>query len=66
MNINYINESVISVAVMRRKRTLTHTHTHSHAQGQQGEGSVWKMFVVVLQSEASPGPSLRDRQMISE
>lgn len=26
MNINYINESVISVAVMRRK----HTHTHSH------------------------------------
>lgn len=27
MNINYINESVISVAVMRRKLTLTHTLT---------------------------------------
>ena len=54
VNINYINESVISVAVMRRKRTLsnththtyTHTHTHTDMQGQQGEGSVGKMFVV--------------------
>lgn len=46
MNINYINESVISVAVMRRKRT----HTYTHMQGQQGEGSVGKMFVVFLQS----------------
>lgn len=42
MNINYINESVVSVAVMRRK--------HTHMQGQQGEGSVGKMFVVFLQS----------------
>ena len=54
MNINYINESVISVAVMRRRHTLSNTHTHAHArththtdmQGQQGEGSVGKMFVV--------------------
>lgn len=50
MNINYINESVISVAVMRRKHTLT--HMHSHAQGQQGEGSMCRMFVVPQQSEA--------------
>lgn len=46
MNINYINESVISVAVMRRKHTLSNTHTHTDMQGQQGEGSVGKMFVV--------------------
>ncbi len=62
MNINYINESVISVAVMRRKRT----HTQARTQGQQGEGSVWKMFVVFLQSRASPSPALRNWQMISE
>lgn len=53
MNINYINESVISVAVMRRK---AHSHTRtlmrSHAQGQQGEGSMCRMFVVPQQSEA--------------
>lgn len=32
MNINYINESVISVAVMR-KHTHTHSHTHSGPSG---------------------------------
>lgn len=35
MNINYINESVISVAVMRRNHTHTlrvYTHTHKHTR----------------------------------
>lgn len=54
MNINYINESVISVAVMRRK----HTHTDVHMQGQQREGSVGKMFAVLPRSQATPIPLL--------
>lgn len=43
MNINYINESVISVAVMRSMRTLTriHTHTHTH-EGPAGRGQCGK------------------------
>lgn len=56
MNINYINESVISVAVMSRKHTHLHTQTHIYReqmQGQQGQGSEEKMFVVFQQSEAS-------------
>lgn len=32
MNINYINESIISVAVMRRIHTRTHLCTHTHTQ----------------------------------
>lgn len=35
MNINYINESVISVAVMRRAHT--HTHARPTGRGQRGE-----------------------------
>lgn len=35
MNINYINESVISVAVMRRKRT--HTRAGPTGRGQRVE-----------------------------
>lgn len=39
MNINYINESIISVAVMRRIHTRTHlcTHKHMHMLSQRGE-----------------------------
>lgn len=43
MNINYINESIISVAVMRRIHTRTHlcthtrTHKHMHMPSQRGE-----------------------------
>lgn len=32
MNINYINESIISVAVMRRIHTRTHKHMHMPSQ----------------------------------
>lgn len=46
MNINYINESVISVAVMRRKQTRTHEANRERTV------CVRRMFVVVLQSEA--------------
>lgn len=32
MNINYINESIISVAVMRRIHTRTHKYMHMPSQ----------------------------------
>lgn len=37
MNINYINESVISVAVMRRKHTHRCTHARPTERGQCGK-----------------------------
>lgn len=64
MNINYINESVISVAVMKREHTHIHTLTHSGPTGR--EGSVWKMFVVFLQSYSSLSGWMRNGQTISE
>lgn len=58
MNINYINESVISAAVMRRNRT----HVYTHVASRRGEGIAGKTFVVFLLSRASPSPLLQERQ----
>lgn len=50
LNINYINECVISLAVMKG--------THTHVQDQQGEGQCGEMFAVFQQNRGSINPSL--------
>lgn len=62
MNINYINESVISVAVMRRKHTHTHTHSGPTGRGQCGED----VCCVSTKLGFSEYIVLRNWQMISE
>ena len=62
MNINYINESVISVAVMRGKHTHTHTHiyvdahtpTHTHT-GPIGTGQCVEDVCCVSTTVAAKG-----------
>lgn len=57
MNINYINESVISAAVMRRNHTRIHTCGEPAGRGQHRED-------ICCVSRASLSSSLQNRRTV--